>query len=340
MLYMIFRSWTFHTISGQSRDNLVLLAITKKGDGPVATQMSPLVDTNWLATQLTNPKIRIIDVRWKFREENGKGVAFDDRTEFLAEHIPGAVYIGMSTELSDTANGIPDMMVDAEVFAQKMQDLGVSNDSHVVVYDDSGLPLASARLWWALSYYGHNNVQVLDGGIQQWKLEGRPTESGESTIDTGEFAPTIREEWIAQKIDVVNAIDNASIKIVDFLPNDLFRGHGVHAWGGRSGHIPGAVNIPAISNIDPDLAHTSVAERTAKLQERGSFKIADQDLLAEHYQDKGLNSDAEVIAYCGRGIAASCGLLALRYLGIEKSRLYDGSWAEWSADESLPIETS
>lgn len=306
----------------------------------MADQKQPLVDTAWLAANLANPDLRIIDVRWKFREENGKGVAFDDRTEFLAEHIPGAVYVGMSTELADSTHHVPDMMLGPKAFAEKMQDLGVSNDSHIVVYDDSGLPLASARLWWALSYYGHDNVQVLDGGLQQWKLEGRQTEAGETDVKAGNFQPVRHEAWIAEKNDVVNAIGDPKFSIVDFLPNDLFRGQGVHAWGGRSGHIPGALNIPAISIIDPDLAHVPIVERAAKLQERGSFKLADQSTLLQHYRDKGLRPDDEVIAYCGRGIAASCGLLALRHLGFEKSRLYDGSWAEWSADESLPIETT
>ncbi|AXI41446.1 sulfurtransferase [Sulfitobacter sp. SK011] len=304
------------------------------------TQIRPLVNTPWLADHLTDPDLRIIDVRWKFREENGKGVAFDDKADFLAGHVPGAMYVGMATELSDDTNDIPDMMLAAEAFAQKMRSLGVSNDTHVVVYDDSGLPLASARLWWALSYYGHDKVQVLNGGLQQWNLEGRATETGDTTAERGTFNSSVRKDWIAEKADVLNAIDDPKFCIVDFLPNDLFRGQGIHAWGGRSGHVPGAVNIPAISNIDPALAKTPIAERTAKLKEIGSFKLADQDHLLQHYRDKGLQTDQEVIAYCGRGIAASCGLLALRHLGFDKSRLYDGSWAEWSADESLPIETS
>ena len=127
--------------------------------------------------------------------------------------------------------------------------------------------------------------------------------------------------------------------IIDCLPNDLYEGRRTHTWGGRSGHIPGAVNIPAISNIDPALAMTSLDERARKLKERGSFCLADRNDLLDHYTRKGLSSQKDVITYCGRGIAASCGLLTLRYLGFDRSRLYDGSWAEWSADESLPVET-
>ncbi|MBF9029014.1 sulfurtransferase [Rhodobacterales bacterium HKCCE3408] len=306
----------------------------------MADHVSPLVDTSWLAEHLEDPGLRIIDVRWKFREEGGKGVAYDDRADYIREHIPGAVYIGMASELSDPRNPVPDMMVGPEEFAAAMGRLGVGNDSPVIVYDDSGLPLAAARLWWALSYYGHDDVRVLDGGLQQWKLENRPLEAGDIRPDPVTFTPRVRREWIATKSDVCGALDEPDVDLVDCLPADLYRGQAVHTWGGRSGHIPGAKNIPAISNIDPELASASYAERARKLSERGSFRFAASDELAALYRDKGLSTDREAIAYCGRGLAASCGLLALRTLGFSRSRLYDGSWAEWSADETLPVETS
>lgn len=232
------------------------------------------------------------------------------------------------------------MIAGPEDFEKTMGRLGVANSSHVVVYDDSGIPLAAARLWWALSYYGHDKVHVLDGGLQQWKLEERPLESGDNRPPAATFRAERREQWIARKSDVLDAIGDPGVVLVDCLPNDLFRGAGTHLWGGRSGHIPGAVNVPAISNIDPELALVSYAERARKLSERRSFRFADQDDLRALYSGKGLSPDKEVIAYCGRGLAASCGLLALRTAGFERSRLYDGSWAEWSADENMPIETS
>jgi len=306
----------------------------------MAEQFSPLVDTSWLAEHLEDPGLRIIDVRWKFREEGGKGVAYDDRADYIREHIPGAVYIGMASELSDPGNPVPDMIVDPEDFAAAMGRLGVGNDSHVIVYDDSGLPLASARLWWALSYHGHDKVQVLDGGLQQWKLENRPLDSGDFRPRPATFRPSMRPEWIATKSEVLGALDDPGVDLVDCLPTELYRGLAVHTWGGRSGHIPGAKNVPAISNIDPELASVSYAERARKLAERGSFRLAASNELAAYYRGKGLSADRETIAYCGRGLAASCGLLALRSLGFSRSRLYDGSWAEWSADETLPVETS
>lgn len=306
----------------------------------MTTPLSPLVTTSWLAEYLDNPDLRIVDVRWKFRDEDGEGLAFDDPDDYRREHIPGAVHIGMASSLSDPQSSVPDMMVGLEDFEKKMGQLGVANHSHVVVYDDSGLPLASARLWWALSYYGHEKVQVLDGGLQQWKLEQRPLESGDNRPLETTFRARCRDEWIARKSDVVTALDDPGVVVVDCLPNDLYRGKGKHLWGGRSGHIPGAINVPAISNIDPDLALITYGERAKRLAERGSFRLAEAKDLLALYSSKGVSLDKEVIAYCGRGLAASCGLLALRSAGFERSRLYDGSWAEWSADENMPVETS
>ncbi len=306
----------------------------------MTAHLNPLVATSWLAEHLEGPDLRIIDVRWKFREENGRGIAYDDPEDFRREHIPGAVHVGMASELCDPDSPVPDMIVGPEEFEKTMGRLGVSNNSHVVVYDDSGLPLASARLWWALSYYGHDKVQVLDGGLQQWKLEKRPVESGDNRPPAATFRAECRKQWIARKSDVLGALGDPGVHLVDCLPEDLFRGDGTHLWGERSGHIPGAVNVPAIANIDPELDLVSYAERARKLSERHSFRFAGQDDLRALYSGKGLSPGREVIAYCGRGLAASCGLLALRIAGFERSRLYDGSWAEWSADKNMPVETS
>jgi len=302
--------------------------------------LSPIVSTEWLANHLDNPDVRIIDVRWKFREENGKGVGYDDHEGYQEAHIPGAIFARMVGDLSDPDHPIPDMMVQAEAFATVMGNLGVDNDTHIVVYDDSGIPLAAARLWWALSYFGHDRVQVLDGGLLQWKLENRPISQETVEFLPTTFEPKVRPEWIAKKSDVMEALDDPRTVIVDCLPNELYRGDGEHTWGNRIGHVPGAVNVPAVANLDPVLAHTTMAERAELLKMRGSFKLGTKDMLAEHYAENGIEPGGHAITYCGRGIAASCGLLALKYIGIDNSRLYDGSWAEWSSDEDMPIEKS
>lgn len=133
---------------------------------------SPLVSTSWLAEKIDDPDIRIVDVRWHSRYENGRGISVDDREGYLEGHIPGAIFAGMIADLSDPEHPIPDMLAAPDRFAAAMGRLGVDGGTFVVAYDNMGFPLGSARLWWALNYYGHDKVRVLDGGLRQWVSEG------------------------------------------------------------------------------------------------------------------------------------------------------------------------
>ncbi len=300
---------------------------------------SPLVSTTWLAEHLHDPDLRVVDVRWRSRYDNGRGISFDDLDGYLAGHLPGAVFAGMAADLSDPDHPVPDMLAKPERFARVMSRLGIGDDTLVIAYDNMGFPLGAARLWWALSYYGHERVRVLDGGLRQWRAENRPLTTETPLVQPALFTPRVRPSWLASKQDVVDALDRPDTVIVDCLPADLFAGGGDrHLWGQRPGHIPGARNVPYLANVDPALASVSTEERDRLLARLGSFTFAPDATLAKLYRDAGVTPDREVIAYCGRGYAASCGLLALRHLGYERIRLYDGCWAEWSADPDLPAE--
>jgi len=300
---------------------------------------SPLVTTAWLGAHLDDPDVRIVDVRWRSRYENGRGISFDDHDGYLAGHIPGAVFAGMISDLTDPGHPVPDTLVAPERFAEVMARLGIGNDTWVIAYDNMGFPLGSARLWWALSYHGHERVRVLDGGLRSWQAEGRPLSTDVAAPAPAMFTPRIRPEWKATKEDVVAALDRPGTVIVDCLTPELYCGGGErHLWGQRAGHIPGAVNVPYMANVDPALATVTAAERERMLASGRSFTFGSLDALAGLYRDAGVTPDREVITYCGRGYAGACGLLALKLLGHERARLYDGSWAEWSADPTLPAE--
>ncbi len=302
---------------------------------------SPLVSTEWLSEHLKDPDLRIVDVRWRSRYEDGRGISFDDYEGYLAGHIPGAVFAGMIADLSDPTHAIPDMLAPSEQFAEAMGRLGIGPDTLVVAYDNMGFPLGSARLWWALNYYGHDRVRLLDGGLRQWQNEQRQVATEVPVVQAATFVSKPSPGWLATKQDVVGTLGRADTVLVDCLTPELYQGRGDrHLWGQRPGHIPGAVNIPYLANIDPALAGVSATERERILRERRSFTFASPKELADLYAAAGIARDRSVITYCGRGYAAACSLLALKVLGHRDVRLYDGSWTEWSADPNLPAEVS
>lgn len=247
----------------------------------------------------------------------------------------------MISELSDPKHPVPDMLAPPERFAAAMSRLGVGPETLVVAYDNMGFPLGSARLWWALNYYGHDKVRVLDGGLRQWVGEGRPVATDVPQIPVTTFSASPVSGWLASKEDVCDALDQSGTVLVDCLTPELFQGRGErHLWGQRAGHIPGAVNVPYLANVDPALAKVTAEERARVLAEHHDFSFASTEKLAELYAAAGITRTKRVITYCGRGYAAACGLLALRVLGHKDVRLYDGSWTEWSADPNLPAEVS
>jgi thiosulfate/3-mercaptopyruvate sulfurtransferase len=287
-----------------------------------------MVSCSWLSDHVDDPGVRIIDMRW-----------MDNQAGYLAGHVPGAVFVAMAS-LADPSNPTPDMLAPPSQFADVVGGLGISAETLVVVYDDVGPPVVASRLWWALNYYGHDRVRVLDGGLRQWLSEARPVAQGAATSVPTNFVPRPRSGWLVSKREVLAAIDEPETVIIDCLNSELYRGVGErHTWGTRKGHIPGALNVPYLSNFDPKLATASRAEeRQAISSSSASFKLGSPALLRQLYRNAGVREGARVITYCGRGYAAAIGLLALKVVGHDSVALYDGSWAEWSADTSLPVE--
>lgn len=299
----------------------------------------PLVTTEWLAKHLNDDDIRVVDIRWHSRFENGKGISVDDYDGYLAGHIPGAVFAGMISGLSDSSHPVTDMLAPPHIFEATMSRLGIGNDTLVVAYDNLGVPFGSSRLWWALSYYGHDRVKVLDGGLHQWQQEGRSLSTTVPKVAPSIFEAMPRPDWIVEKTQVVAALNDPKVLIIDCLLPEQFSGeNGKSLWGPRAGHIPGAVNVPALVNIDPSLAEASLTERENIMASRKSFQFSSRESLFDTYVKAGVSPEKSVITYCGRGYAASCAALALKIIGHDKVALYDGSWAEWANDPSLPVQ--
>lgn len=183
-------------------------------------------------------------------------------------------------------------------------------------------------------------MRVLDGGIHKWQAEERPLSTDVPAPKVVTFTPRPRPSWLAIKDDVASALGHPGIAIVDCLFSELYHSTESHLWGDRPGHIPSAVNIPYLANADPALATTTAAERDRLLAAGRTLTFGSPDTLAALYAACGVTPDRAVITYCGRGYSAACGLLALKVLGYQDVRLYDGSWTEWSADPQLPVEVT
>lgn len=208
-----------------------------------------LASTGWLAEQLGDPRVRIVDLRYGVRAgADGTFHGSSGRDAYGRGHIPGAVFVDAMADLSDPDDPIPMNILSPARFGALMGRLGVGDNTTVVVYDDAGGTWA-ARLWWALRYYGHDAVMLLDGGLTKWLSEGREVQSPTPTIEPVGFHPRPRKEFRATCEQVQEAIGRPGVCIVDALPARFHAGDACLFPTHRAGHVPTAVNVPAPANV-------------------------------------------------------------------------------------------
>lgn len=275
-----------------------------------------LVSTEWLAAHLDDATVRIVDIRGHVLPASApKPHYFNHRADYDAAHLPGAVFVDWVQEITDPDSPHHAQIASPERFAAVMGRLGIGAGTFVVAYDDAG-GMFAARLWWALHYYGHKAVAVLDGGWQKWLAEGRPTTAEPPQITSTVFHAVPQPGW-RMTADEVAA--RGERPLIDVRTPEEYTGKASRA--ARAGHIPGAVNIP-----------------------RGGLLAADGTLLPpeqlrEIFAAGGIEGD-HAITYCNGGVSASYGLLALKVAGIgDSAAVYDGSWKEWGDDPNRPLAT-
>ena len=294
--------------------------------------MDSLISSHWLADHLAS--VHIVDARWR---GDGSG-----RALYAAGHIPGAVHLDWHSDLNHTRGGLRDLLLPPDEFAAVMSAAGIGDDTRVVAYADGDYSGAT-RLWWALRYYDHDQVSVLDGGLDQWLAEGRPLDTAPVTPAPAVFTPRPQAHWLATAEEIEQALQasDPAVALVDTRPREQYLGQAVWTPPGsrfldpgqgtidigargpmRAGHIPGAVHLNSSANLDP-----------------ATWTYLPPADLAARARAAGLRPDQRVITYCGVGISASLGLFALHLAGFPNVALYDASWEEWGSDPSKPVAT-
>lgn len=274
-----------------------------------------LVSTGWLDAHLNDPDLRVIDASWYL-----PGEGRDARAEYAVAHIPGARFFDID-EIADRRSSLPHMAPPPEMFVSRLRAMGIGDGHQVVVYDGAGIRSA-ARVWWTFRLMGKTDVAVLDGGFPRWRAEGRPVEDQAPLLRDRHLTAARQAGLVKDVTQVAAASKLGDHQIVDARPAGRFRGTEPEPWPGlRSGHIPGARNLPFLEVLNPD----GTMKDTAAL--RAAFDAAGVDLARP------------IITTCGSGVTASVLALALERLGHRDWAVYDGSWAEWGSFPDLKIAT-
>jgi thiosulfate/3-mercaptopyruvate sulfurtransferase len=271
-----------------------------------------LVDPHHLAAELaSDTPPTLLDVRWRLGGPPG-------RADYLAGHLPGAVYLDLDAELCGAPGaGGRHPLPDPAALQRALRAAGVRTDRPVVTYD-GGDGLAAARAWWTLRWAGHRQVRVLEGGYRAWSAAGLPVTTETAAPPEGDFTvrpggmPTLDAEAAAAR-----AVDGV---LLDVRAAPRYRGE-TEPVDPVAGHIPGAVNLPATEYVGED------------------GRLAPPDALRARFAEAGVRPGVPVGAYCGSGVTAAQAVLALNVAGYPDAALYVGSWSDWITDPRRPVAT-
>jgi len=274
-----------------------------------------LVSTAWLAAHLKDPDLRILDATY-FMPGSGR----DAQAEYNDAHIPGARFFDID-DVADGRSDLPHMAPPTEKFMSRLRAMGVGDGHQVVVYDTHGL-MSAARVWWLFRLMGQDNIAVLDGGFPKWQAEGREIEDLPPVVRDRHMTVRVQNHLVRDVTQVSAASKLGDFEIVDARSAGRFAGKEDEPWPGlRAGRIPGSKNLPFGDLLNEDMT------------------MKDPVSLRKVFEDAGLDMTKPAIASCGSGVTACIIALAMERVGKTDWAVYDGSWSEWGAFPTLPVET-
>ena len=272
-----------------------------------------LVSTEWLKHHLGDPKVKIVDASWYLPAQKR-----DAKAEFLAGHIPGAVFFDIDA-IADHSTDLPHMLPDEESFSKAAGALGLSDTDTIVVYDGMGL-FSAPRVWWTLKTFGAKDIRILDGGFPAWDKGRYPRVPGDAKPKPAHFNATLAKDRV-RDFEQVRAALGRGETVVDARSAPRFRGELPEPRPGLpSGHMPGALNL-----------------HYEKLAEDG--RLVAPERIRKLFEDAKVDLASPVTTTCGSGITAAVLLFALARIGKDDVALYDGSWADWGSRPGAPIAT-
>lgn len=270
------------------------------------------VSAEWLADHINDPNTVVIDGSWHLPT-----VGRNARAEYLAGHIPGAVFFDIDA-VADTSVPLPHMLPTPEAFAAAVGSLGIDDRQQIVVYDTIGLSSAP-RVWWTFRIMGAAEVVILEGGFPAWQSGGRPIESGDIARPPRTFTPRYSASAVYDLDQVRDGAAARTFQLVDARSHERFLGEAAEPRPGvRSGRIPGSFNLPF-----PDLI--------------ADGRLKDAREIRSAFTRSGIDLERPIVTSCGSGVTAAILTLALETIGVTGTGLYDGSWAEWGSRADVDI---
>lgn len=273
-----------------------------------------VVSPEWLEQRLGQPGLSIVDGSWYLPAQNR-----DPKAEYDAAHIPGAIYFDQD-HVVEPGSTLPHTLPSPDHFARFAGSMGIKQTDTIVVYDGPGF-FSAPRVWWMFRTMGVREVYVLDGGFDGWKADGRKVTAEPTKIAPCLFEPDFHRERVTSFDQMRAIVDSGSAQVADARPKGRFTGDDPEPRAGmRSGHMPGAANVPAMA-----------------LSRNG--RLLPPDELRGMLENAGIDLSKPVVTSCGSGVTAAVVSLALASVGHEDNSLYDGSWTEWGGRDDTPVVT-